>query len=151
MRLISSKTTFFSKRVFPFIWFGFLALFIVLPFVLGNGKNRPPPFFFVVPCAMAVFGFFIMKKLVFDLADAVWDDGDALVVRKKGWDERIPLTNIINVSTGMSNPPRITLTLRDPCRFGKEVAFSPPVQFFQFWRSKVAADLIERIEAKRRG
>ena len=37
---------------------------------------------------MMAFGFFIMKKLVFDLVDEVWDDGDTLLVKNRGQEER---------------------------------------------------------------
>jgi hypothetical protein len=53
MRRLSSRMTFFCKRVFPVIWFGFLALFIAVPLnrgdeargSLGDIKNVSyPPF-----------------------------------------------------------------------------------------------------------
>ena len=63
--------------------------------------------------AMIGFGYFIMKKLVFDLVDEVWDDGDALVVKNRGQEERIALADIKNVSySPFVNPPRVTLSLR---------------------------------------
>jgi len=76
MRRISSRATFFYKRVSPIIWFGFIALFIVLPLLVGGRTGH-----FIVPIVMAVVGPFFMKKLIFDLVDEVWDAGDALVVR----------------------------------------------------------------------
>jgi hypothetical protein len=151
VKQISSKRTFFIKRVFPVLWFGFIAFFVVVSFVMPAAKNTFHAEFLIGPVFMAVLGFIIMKRLVFDLADEVWDDGDALVVRYKGWEERIALANIINVSsTTMTNPPRITLTLREPCRFGKEVTFSPPGGILPWSRPKIAAELVERIDATRR-
>jgi hypothetical protein len=99
-----------------------------------------------------VIGYAIMRKLVFDLADEVFDEGDALRVRFGSDEERIPLTDVINVGyTQFVNPPRITLTLRQPGRFGREVSFSPPRRFFSpFVRNTLATELIERVEAARR-
>lgn len=150
MTRISSKSTFFLKRVFPFLWFGTLALVLLAPF-LATRDRRPFPYaVLLMPLFMAVIGIIVMKKLVFDLVDEVWDCGDALVVKDKGWEERIELTNIINVSSSLyTNPQRITLTLRDPCRFGKEVTFCPPATYIPFSRPRIASDLIERIEKKR--
>jgi hypothetical protein len=92
-----------------------------------------------------------MKKLVFDLADEVLDDGDSLVVRFGSDQERIPVSQIINVSYSyMSNPVRVTLTLRTPGLFGKEIKFSPPQRFVPFAKSPIVADLIDRIDAARR-
>jgi hypothetical protein len=150
MKKISSRSTFFSKKVFPVIWFGFLVFFIITALAGMAAKSEGIAPLLIMPVLMAVFGYGIMKKLVFDLADEVWDTGDALLVKNKNEEELIPLTNIINVSYSvMVNPPRVTLTLRRPCRFGKEVSFSPPVRFVPFSKSPIIADLIERIDAKR--
>ena len=82
MRLVSSKMTFFNKRVFPAIWFGFLLVFIGLSLFSGAGRNATSLLPSVIgPAIMIVFGYFIMKKLVFDLVDEVWDNGDTLVVK----------------------------------------------------------------------
>jgi hypothetical protein len=151
MRRISSRTTFFSKRVFPVIWFGFVALIFLGPLLGNKNKGGPPAGFLLMPIFMAVFGYFIMKKLVFDLADEVLDDGNTLVVRFGSEEQRIPLSEIMNISyTYLSNPSRVTLTLRTPGRFGKEVSFSPPQSFVPFAKSPIVADLIERTDAARR-
>ena len=148
---ISSRSTFFSKKVFPVIWFGFLVFFIIIALAGMAAKSEIIAPLLIMPVFMAIFGYVIMKKLVFDLADEVWDTGDALLVKNKNEEELIPLTNIINISYSvMVNPPRVTLTLRQPCRFGKEVSFSPPVKFVPFSKSPIIAELIERIDAKRR-
>jgi len=151
MRRISSRITFYNKRVFPIIWFGILGIMVVAPILGRKTKGGPPAGFLFVPIIMAAFGYFIMKKLVFDLADAVFDDGNSLVVRFGNEEERIPLSDIINISyTNMSNPSRVTLTLRTPGRFGKEVSFSTLQQFMPFAKSPIVADLIERTDAARR-
>ena len=93
-----------------------------------------------------------MKKIVFDLADEVTDCGDFLVVRFADIQERIALSNIMNISYSvMMNPPRVTLTLREACCFGKEVSFSPPISWVPFSKSPVITELIERVDATRRG
>jgi hypothetical protein len=152
MRRLSSKSTFFHKRVFPIFWFGFLAVFLVSALGAMGANNEFSIAFLIGPLVMAVFGYFFMKRLVFDLVDEVWDEGDALIVKNKRQEERIPLKDIINVSdTTLMNPPRITLTLRQPCRFGKEVTFSPVAKLFGFFsRNPVAIDLIERIDRSRK-
>jgi hypothetical protein len=135
MQRISSRSTFFTKRFFPVIWFGFLVFFVATTLV-----NKPAPgipvLVFLFSAFMAVVGYFLMKNLVFDLADEVLDAGDALVVRFGSEQERIPLSEIINVSyIYMVNPNRVTLTLRTPGQFGKEVSFSPPARFVPFAKS----------------
>ena len=152
MRRISSRTTFWYKRVFPIVWFGVLALFVtvgVFSSAFGNGTQLVP--FIVMPAVMAVIGYVIMKKVVFDLVDEVWDDGAMLVVRDKGREERIALSNIMNVSySPLMNPPRVTLMLRQPSNFGSEITFSAPIRFAPFAKSPVIEDLIRRVDATRR-
>jgi hypothetical protein len=56
----------------------------------------------------------------------------------------------VNAST-MTNPPRITLRLATPSKFGSEIAFSPARQFTlnPFAPSPVAEDLIVRVDKAR--
>jgi hypothetical protein len=153
IRRISSRATFFHKRVFPTFWFGFIAVFLLvaMPAIIIKGEWSQIVFL-IVPVFMLIFGYFLMKKLVFDLADVVWDAGDTLIVKNKGQEEHIPLSEIMNVSyTFFSSPPRVTLTLRHPGRFGKEVVFCPQVSWNPFAKSPIIEELIERIDAKRRG
>jgi hypothetical protein len=152
---ISSRNTFFMKRIFPLFWFVIIGLILVIGFASGGrGAKSVPPFVFVMPVALLALGWFIMRRLVFDLADAVYDEGDALRVRFGTEEERIALGNIINISfAGMSNPQRVTLTLRDPGRFGREVSFSPVQTFFgPLLRTSnpIVSDLIERVDVARR-
>ena len=151
MRLISSKMTFFNKRVFPAIWFGFLAVFIGLALFSGAGRNPASLLpVLIAPAIMIVFGYVIMKKLVFDLADEVWDDGDSLVVKNSGQEQRIALSDIKNVSySPFVNPPRVTLSLRRPTVFGDEITFSAPLRLVPFSKSPVITDLIERVDQAR--
>jgi hypothetical protein len=151
MRLVSSKMTFFNKRVLPVIWFGFLILFIGVSVFSGAARNTASLLpFLIVPALMIVFGYFIMKKLIFDLADEVWDDDDALVVKNRGQEQRIALSDIKNVSySPFINPPRVTLSLRRPTVFGDEITFGAPISFVPFSTSPVIADLIERVDLAR--
>jgi hypothetical protein len=152
MRRISSKLTFCYKRIFPAIWFGLLAIFLIIG--LGSMKARQAPWpLLIVPIVMAVFGFFIMKKLVFGLADEVWETDDHLVVKNKGAEERILFSDIKHVNCSiMTNPPRITLTLRMPSRFGSEIIFSPLTRFgflSNFSIHPIATELIDKVDRAR--
>jgi len=141
--------TFYAKRVFPAVWFGFLPFFVITT-LAANGGREFQPAILIIPLFMAVVGYIVMKKLVFDLVDEVWDDGTELIVKNRALVERIPLSNIMNVSyMVLSNPPRVTLTLRNPGLIGREVTFSPPVRWIPFARSPIVDRLIERIDAAR--
>jgi hypothetical protein len=156
MRRISSKMTFFYKRIFPAVWFGFLTLLflvIAIPLFFGGAQHDPPPYpLLVVPLIMIGFGYFVMKKLVFDLVDEVWEDGDSLVVKNRGQEGHIALSDIKNVSYApLINPPRVTLAARVPTVFGSQITFMPPMRFVPFTTSPIIHDLIERIDHARQG
>jgi hypothetical protein len=151
MNRISSRWTFFYKRVFPLLWFGFLLVFIAVPIMTGSRSGSPPPLpFFIVPIFMMAGMYFVMRKLIFDLVDQVWDDGDSLLVRNRGEEERIALPEIKNVNySPLVQPPRVVLSLRRNTVFGDQIAFCAPVRFIPFASSPVITDLINRIDAAR--
>jgi hypothetical protein len=147
---ISSKLTFANKRIFPILWFGSFA------FVGGKllvERTIPDQTIALLPLAiMAVFGFIVMRFFVWDLADAVYDCGDHLLVRKGNREARIPLGDVMNVnSTTMSNPSRVTLRLVRPCPLGSIIVFSPKANrtLNPFAKNAVAENLLERAYSAR--
>lgn len=152
MKRISSAQTFFMKKIFPVIW---LCVIVAIgATALTHGALARDPAILVVPVIMFVAGIFVYRKAIRDLADEVHDGGDFLKVRRGSEEETIPLANIINVSAATQmNPPRITLKLSKPGKFGDEVVFSPqkPFSFNVFAKNPTAEDLILRVDAARRG
>ena len=154
MNTISSRQTYFSKRVFPILWLGGVAIFLVFGLATATSHRVPAdPMLLVVPVVMLVFGFVLFRKLLWDLADEVQDGGSFLLVRKGPVEQRIPLANITNVSMSqLTNPKRLTLRLRTPCEFGDEVVFIPKAPLFSlnpFLRNAVAEDLMRRVDQAR--
>lgn len=152
---ISSRNTFFLKKVLPGLLLGVVALGTVAP-LLGltrGARNAALWPALVIPLVVGVIIYVVLRRLVFDLADEVVDVGDALLVRFGEEQERIPLGEIINVSyAGITNPPRVTLTRRSAGRFGREVSFSPQQSFLSplFRPNPLINELIERVDAARR-
>ena len=151
MTRISSKQVYFLKWIFPVL---FLAVMLV-PIGIGLAVPRSPPpiAIFLMPLVMIPILFLVLRKFVWDLMDEVYDGGDYLLVKKGDEEDRIPLSNIMNVSaTLMVNPPRVTLRLVNPSKFGKEVSFSPvrPFTLNPFARNDDRRDLIERVDKARR-
>ena len=102
---------------------------------------------------MALLGFVLIRKLVWDLADEVYDCGDTLLVRNRGVEDLIPLANVVNISvTTLTNPPRVELRLALPSKLGSEVVFSPVVgvRLNPFKKIPVVEDLIARVDRARR-
>jgi uncharacterized membrane protein len=152
MQRLSSKSTPFHKRVVPAMMVGVLLVLVLIGAVGGwSGPKSPPPLFFVIAALGLAAGFVYVRKLVLDLVDEVWEDGDTLVVRNKGEEDRIRLSDIINVSySPVGNPPRVTLSLRTPSRFGDRVSFAGPVTVIPFTESPLIEQLIVRVDAARR-
>jgi len=151
MTKISSTRMKFYRKGFPAVWFGFLAFFVISA-VSSGAIHDEQWMVLAVPCFMAIFGFFMFKKLLWDLVDEVHDCGDYLLVRNKGEEERLPLQNIMNVSASAhTNPPRITLRLVKPGKFGSEVSFSPvsKLSLNPFAKNPIAEDLIVRVDKAR--
>jgi len=93
-----------------------------------------------------------MKKLVWDLVDEVYDCGDSLLIRNGDEQVSIPFSEIINVSaTLLVNPPRVTIMLANPGKFGEEISFSPIKKFTlnPFARNHLVDDLIIRVDRAR--
>lgn len=150
MERISSGQTFFIKRIFPAFWFGFFALFLVAGATTGVWKKEPV--FIIQPLFMAAIGYFLFRKLVWDLVDEVRDGGNYLLVRKGNVEERVALTNVMNVnSSQFTNPRRITLRLRASGKLGDEIVFIPKASFQlnPFARNAVAEALIQRVDRLR--
>ena len=115
-----------------------------------NSNGSADIMIFVIPVFMAVFGYFIMKNLVFDLIDEVYDGGSTLLFKNNGKTVRINLTDIKNVSYSvMVNPPRVTISVRHKTEFGDELSFSPPGSLIPFKKNKEITELIDRIDRAR--
>ena len=152
MKRLSSRSTLFTKRLFPFAWFGVIAYFAVygLSGTLPRGGGVRA-LLVLGPILIAAIGYLAMKRFIFTLADEVWDAGSEIVVKHQGRESRIPLTDIVNVSYSVATrPQRVTLSLRRPGPFGTEVAFAPPTSWVPFAKSPVIEDLISRVDAARR-
>lgn len=150
MKKISSKTLFYSKTIFPIVWFGFLAYIFIIS--IANRAYEQSPMYFIMPGFMAVFGYFLMKKLVWDLVDEVYDCGDYLLIKNRGVEESVPFSNIMNVNASMNmNPPRITLRLVRPGTFGQEISFIPAASFTlnPLAKNPLAEELIIRVDNAR--
>ena len=147
MKKISGSNLYF-KKLFPLVWFGFLAFFLVISLVAGAAKESL--MFIFIPIFMAIFGFFLFKKLLWDLADEVYDEGESLLFRKGDQEQRVYLKDIINISnTQINSPERVVLHVRSKGAIGKELAFNLPIRFNFFSQNPIIIELIERVDRAR--
>jgi hypothetical protein len=98
---------------------------------------------------MAVLGYQWWATKVRTLLDEVNDCGDYLLVKKRGEDDAVPLSNIINVNFSTARDGaqgRITLALATPGKFGIEITFAPPPHIYIGFprRNEIAEDLRAR-------
>jgi hypothetical protein len=153
MLRISSRATWIQKRLFPLLWFGFVAAFWLGALVAVSVGDRagPWPLFLIMPVVMAIVGYFMMKKTIWPLMDEVWDAGDYLVVINRGGEERVALSDVINVSAPPFGTWHVSLRLRNAGRFGNEIMFLPeaPSSFNPFARNAVVEELITRVDRAR--
>ncbi|HET6324408.1 MAG TPA: hypothetical protein VFG04_06885 [Planctomycetaceae bacterium] len=144
MRRISSKLTWWNKKAFPALWFGNLAL-VTATMIPAVRNGSVPEDLLLVPFVMAGFGALLMWWLVFPLVDEVWIDGDGLIVRNRGEEDRFPIAHIIDVDGSfMTSPESIGLWLKPKCRFGRTIRFEAPFRFFMFGTHPQAQELIDR-------
>ncbi len=150
MKRLSSKNTSYYKRVFPVSCFGFLGCFALLLFFVWLKEGGIEIVFMLVPLLMAAFVYFLMKNLVFDLIDEVYDEGDKLFFKNGSKEDRVDLTEIknVNYSTAVS-PHRVTLSIRKNTIFGTEVSFCPPTSLIPFKKNSDIDALIDRIDRAR--
>ena len=84
MRQISSRATFFVKRVYPIIFVAAVVLFFAFPLFWVERARLPSMWpLLLAMLVVLLVGYWLMKRMLFDLVDAVFDDGDALLVRNK--------------------------------------------------------------------
>jgi hypothetical protein len=153
MTRISGRGVWFQKKVFPAVWFGALSVFLLIAVlsVLFGERSGPWPLFLILPFVMAAAGYFIMKRTIWPLMDEVYDAGDDLVVRNRGEEARIALSEIVNIGVAPGKSTLVTLRLRHACRFGNEVTFLPESSFSfnPFARNPIVEDLITRVDRAR--
>lgn len=150
---ISSDWTVFYKHIFLPFWYCLAALMLVLLISVREKSPRVPLIAIVVPIVAMTLGYFLFRKLLTDLTDEVWDNGDELIVVNDGHVEHLPFANVINVSySGLTNPKRVTLNLRKAGRWGERIVFVPAISLAWFispTRSSLVDDLIRRADEAR--
>lgn len=150
MKRLSSRATPFLKWLMPAIWL----LVVAGVGVLSWTDPHRDPVGIVIVCLLPVFLGLVYRFQIWPLADVVDDVGDALRVRRRGIEVRVPLADIVNVSVpNYSRSRRISLRLRRPGQLGDEIGFLPVSRWGwnPFARDPLVEDLIRRVDAARLG
>ena len=147
MQRLSSKLTFFYKRVIPVWWYGVLT--IVTVGAVGQVlEGDASPLVLLIPLAMMLFGYVMLKAFVFDLVDKVYLQGEEILVRNRGKEDRFPLSNIASIYSSWTNPERITLILHKLCEFGPSIAFSPTYRWWRWGEHPIETKLRKSVQVR---
>jgi hypothetical protein len=151
VKKISSATTFYLKRIAPLLFVA--SLVVAIAVMLQHGKFEEMWWLLIVFVLMTAAVGYAFYRRVWSLADEVFDHGDHFVVRRGSVQEKIRLSEVVNVAFRRSqNSRRVVLKLVRPGPFGDEVAFVPPLNFRwnPFAADPLEEDLIRRVDAERR-
>ncbi len=150
MQRLSSDSTVLTKRIYPAIFVGAIALSVFAGILAGRARTLG---FFITPLLILAVGYTIWFFLYSELADEVTDHGAYLLVRVGAIKDRIPLANIKDVEVRKSNPPVLIVHLVQPCRFGAFISFMPfsGLPFAGIGTGKLSEMLLQRADAARRG
>jgi hypothetical protein len=93
------------------------------------------------------------RLAAFDLVDEVADCGDHVLVKNGSQIDRVEWSNMayIREDSGGGFPPRITIRLVRPGKFGREIAFLPRGEstLNPFAQSRTASELRHRLQEAR--
>lgn len=148
-RLLSSRLTYFYKRVFPVVW---ILTFSAGTFFLWiyNYEGTSSFKWFVLVCLLggSIFlRWFSVRLKVVSL------QGEQIVVSDYRSKETISLRQIEEVTeTRIWNPKLIKLRLNRPGRWGDEIVFIAPIRFqFIFSNHPLVKELRHMIQTTRQG
>jgi hypothetical protein len=148
-RLLSSKMTFFYKKIFPAAW---IITFSFITFLVwfGSCQAASATKWLTIVCLTAgsLFILWYSSRL-----KTIRLQGDHLVVSDYRSEEVIPLLQIGKVEeTRIWNPKLIKLRLVRPGQWGDDIVFIAPVQCqFIFSNHPLVRELRDMITEKRRG
>jgi len=135
-RRLSSRLTFFYKVVFPTIWLGGFSVGTIASLTRGVG--------FAVPFAIAtLLGLLLFWRTCFPLKKIEAGD-DCFWVSAHSEELSIPYSDIEQVyENKLLNLHLVTIVLRQPSRFGRNIVYMPHLQL-AFWQDHPTAEYLRK-------
>lgn len=131
---ISSEDTFLVKWIAPIFVVGGVSICISYPLLLSYicpYQNLCSEAFYI-PLPIKLFSLpalaFIFYQCVISsryLVDEVWDCGEALLIKNRGKEQKVALSEIATYRLNANGKGCVTLTLYQPGYFGKRIDFIP--------------------------
>ena len=137
MRKVSASAS-YLRNVFPILWFGgflFVSMNIFGDPTLSNDGGY-------AAIAVAIIGCVLSRMLALKLMDEVYDDGDSLLVRRNGQEQRIYLYQVKKIST---NNAWISLKTTSEGKIGNKASFVLTPRLFHFTKHPYYIELKKRI------
>lgn len=151
--VLSSSWTAYFKRWLPVILVGVPAATLLAHLwrIVSAGRVTATDIAALgVAGLMLPMGFVFVRRVAFPLIDEVIDEGECLVVRIAGREDRVPLGNIAAVVDGPTvRPALVVLRLEQPCCFGREITFMPRYRFTWNLMHPLVDELRARVKAVR--
>jgi predicted membrane metal-binding protein len=115
------RSMFIAKKVLPTILIGSAVSGFAVMLLCRD--VRTSPWFLIIIAFLLLLGLLVWKTAS-QYADAVIDAGDHLVIRRGRVEDRVQLSDIVEVrGRGPAKRSDIALHLRKPGKFGREVLF----------------------------
>ncbi len=131
-------------------FFAVLALIALHP--AWQGTRPLPRLILALPLIVTLIISLFIAQFFSGLAQEVWDGGDHLRIVFSRGVMHLPLRDISNISyNGTSNPPRVTLRLRQDSSSGREISFlvKRPFSLHPLRSHPLIDELIDRVDQQR--
>ena len=157
MRKISGST-FFTKKLLPALWLGFMCFFPFFVFFITIREDvgfltvfLVFLFFSAAAAGMCLLAYIFVLKSEWKLVDKVFDNGHELVFHKGGKEQHVNIRDIVNVYySKFTSTERIILHVRSEGPIGNELAFRPPFHLNPLTKSSLFFELKERVAQARK-
>jgi len=147
-KVLSSQLTLVYKVFVPVFCSGVPAVLSAVSF-FGIFRGGYDAFISILVATCGALTWAAMRSFVVSVREAVdevVDEGDSLIIRKRGVKDRVPLSRIVAVLDGpIQRFQTVMLRLDPPCAFGREIMFFPQYRFSWHWITPIVSELRERI------
>ncbi len=145
--LLSSKMTFFYKRILPGLWLAFLTVFVINSMM---AEGQPDLLLkLVIVALLLIASYFLLFATFFKFVDEVIDQGTSLAVKQGDKPITITLKDIRSITYAHDgNPPTVTVHLKTGKggKLGQKFSFMPITELGPFKKNEKITNLINRVE-----
>lgn len=151
MTRLNSRLTYINKYLFPTVWFGFLLFFFFQAPVAAKNETQKI-IFMVAPFPMALFGYYLMRKMLFGLVNEVYRSGDYILCKNGDKRIKVSLSEIQSaIYYTQTQPQKCVLRLNKDTVLGREIEFIPKIGWRPFSFNQDVDLLIDQVHQQNQG